>query len=134
MPLGMLASRANDSADNDDRDGPPAVDPATGWTISPIVAASLCIKPRGLLTPRQAAKVDALKNASAECNWRTNSIRSRLGSRLTVGKAMSRSRLVYAVAHTRKQAQHLLQAIGEGALRLLRLEYRPPPDWICHYY
>src|ERR1700722_5137978 len=30
--------------------------------------------------------------------------------------------LVYAVAHTRKQAQHLLQAIGEGPLRLLRLE------------
>ena len=43
-----------------------AVDPATGWSISPIVAASLCIKPRGLLTPRQAAKVDALKNASAD--------------------------------------------------------------------
>ena len=35
---------------------PRAVDRATGWTISPIVAASLCIKPRGLLTPRQAAK------------------------------------------------------------------------------
>ena len=43
-----------------------AVDPATGWTISPIVAASLCIKPRGLLTPSQAAKVDALKSASAD--------------------------------------------------------------------
>ena len=45
---------------------PRAVDPATGWTISPIVAASLCIKPRGLLTPSQAAKVDALKSASAD--------------------------------------------------------------------
>jgi transposase len=43
-----------------------AVDPATGWSISPIVAASLCIKPRGLLTPRQAAKVDALKSASPD--------------------------------------------------------------------
>jgi lambda repressor-like predicted transcriptional regulator len=32
---------------------PRAVDPATGWTISPIVAAALCIKPRGLLTPSQ---------------------------------------------------------------------------------
>ena len=59
-------SRANDSADNDDPTVPCAVDPATGWTISPIVAASLCIKPRGLLTPRQAAKVDALKSASAD--------------------------------------------------------------------
>jgi Transposase len=44
----------------------PAVDPATGWTITPIVAASLCIKPRGLLTANQAAKVDALKSASPE--------------------------------------------------------------------
>jgi transposase len=44
----------------------PAVDPATGWSISPIVAASLCIKPRGLLTPGQAAKVDALKSASPD--------------------------------------------------------------------
>ena len=43
-----------------------AADPATGWTITPIVAASLCIKPRGLLTPHQAAKVDALKSASPE--------------------------------------------------------------------
>jgi transposase len=45
---------------------PCAVDPMTGWSISPIVAASLCIKPRGLLTPRQAAKVDALKSASPD--------------------------------------------------------------------
>jgi transposase len=45
---------------------PFAVDPATGWTISPIVAASLCIKPRGLLTLGQAAKVDALKSASPD--------------------------------------------------------------------
>ena len=45
---------------------PCAVDPATGWSISPIVAASLCIKPRGLLTPRQAAKVGALKSASTD--------------------------------------------------------------------
>ncbi len=43
-----------------------AADPATGWTITPIIAASLCIKPRGLLTPDQAAKVDALKSASPE--------------------------------------------------------------------
>jgi hypothetical protein len=45
---------------------PRAVDPATGWLISPIVAAALCIKPRGLLTPIQAVKVDALKSASPE--------------------------------------------------------------------
>jgi transposase len=45
---------------------PSVIDPATGWAISPIVAASLCIKPRGLLTPGQAAKVDALKIASPD--------------------------------------------------------------------
>ena len=45
---------------------PGAVDPVTGWAITPIVAASLCIKPRGLLTPHQAAKVDALKSASSD--------------------------------------------------------------------
>jgi len=40
---------------------PMPVDPASGRSISPIVAAALCIKPRGLLTANQAAKVDALK-------------------------------------------------------------------------
>ena len=43
-----------------------AVDPATGWLISPIVAASLCIKPRSTLTAGQAAKIDALKAASSD--------------------------------------------------------------------
>jgi len=42
----------------------PAVDPATGWRISPIVAASLCMKPTPTLTPSEAAKVTALKKAS----------------------------------------------------------------------
>ena len=35
---------------------PPPLDPATGRSTSPIVAAALCIKPRGLLTANQAAK------------------------------------------------------------------------------
>jgi transposase len=38
------------------------VDPASGQSISPIVAAALCIKPRGVLTDNQAVKVDALKS------------------------------------------------------------------------
>lgn len=41
-------------------------DPLTGNLVSPIVAAALCIKPRGLLTEAQAAKVDAFKAASEE--------------------------------------------------------------------
>jgi transposase len=59
-------SRACDGAH--DRDGAPRrrSRDRTGWLISPIVAASLCIKPRGLLTSEQAAKVDALKSASPD--------------------------------------------------------------------
>jgi transposase len=39
------------------------LDPRTGGVISSIIAAALCIKPRSLLTPRQAEKVDILKQA-----------------------------------------------------------------------
>ncbi len=42
----------------------PVRDPETGHVISPVIAATLCIKPRGLLTERQAKKVDALKQGS----------------------------------------------------------------------
>jgi len=41
-----------------------AIDPTTGWQIAPMVAASLCMKPTPTLTPSEAAKVDALKEAS----------------------------------------------------------------------
>lgn len=41
---------------------PAAIDPVTSWSITPIVAAALCIKPRGALTKKQAAKVDVLKS------------------------------------------------------------------------
>jgi transposase len=41
-----------------------AIDPATGWQISPIASASLCMTPRDMLTSAQAAKVEALKQAS----------------------------------------------------------------------
>ena len=39
----------------------PVRDPDAGHMISSVVAAALCIKPRGLLTDRQAGKVNALK-------------------------------------------------------------------------
>lgn len=42
----------------------PVRDPDTGHMISSTVAAALCIKPRGLLTDRQARKVNALKQGS----------------------------------------------------------------------
>tara|TARA_R110002124_G_scaffold127318_2_gene287231 strand:+ start:6035 stop:7273 length:1239 start_codon:yes stop_codon:yes gene_type:complete len=42
----------------------PVRDPQTGHAISPVIAAALCIKPRGALTPGQARKIDALKAGS----------------------------------------------------------------------
>ena len=42
------------------------LDPMTGRRISPLIAAALCVKPRGQMTTRQIANVDALKAASAE--------------------------------------------------------------------
>jgi hypothetical protein len=45
---------------------PGAIDPVTGWLISPIVVAALCMKPHGLLRTGQAAKVAALKSALSE--------------------------------------------------------------------
>ena len=39
-------------------------DPETGHAISPVIAAALCIKPRGKLTLDQARKVDTLKAGS----------------------------------------------------------------------
>ncbi len=43
---------------------PLLLDPLTGHLVSPIVAAALCVKPRGLLPDAQAAKVDAFKAIS----------------------------------------------------------------------
>lgn len=42
----------------------PVRNPETGHAISPVIAAALCIKPRGKLTSDQARKVDALKAGS----------------------------------------------------------------------
>jgi transposase len=57
---------------------PQPLDPATGRSISPIAAAALCIKPRGLLTANQAAKVDAMKEDWPEfCTMRRLAMRFR---------------------------------------------------------
>jgi transposase len=42
------------------------VDPVTGNGIAPNIAAMLCLKPRGQLSAKQAAKVGAMKVASSE--------------------------------------------------------------------
>jgi transposase len=70
------AEKSETGEDNDDAaaartglsdrapDNLPVRDPQTGHLISPIVVATLCIKPRGALTINQARKVDALKQGS----------------------------------------------------------------------
>ncbi len=60
---GAVSSRSSKIASKPIEESP-AVDPATGWQISPVVAASLCMKPTRLLTPSENAKVTALKKAS----------------------------------------------------------------------
>lgn len=42
----------------------PAIDPVTGWQVSPVTAASLCMKPTRMLTHSEAARVAALKEVS----------------------------------------------------------------------
>ena len=59
------------SLEGDEQEEPAPVrlrtlDPMTGRVISPLTAAALCVKPRGQMTVRQIANVDALKVASAE--------------------------------------------------------------------
>ena len=59
-------------------DHAPVRDPHTGHLISPVVAAALCIKPRGALTINQERKVDALKQGSqAFASLRSFSMRFR---------------------------------------------------------
>lgn len=43
-----------------------ALDPMTGRQISPVVAAVLCVKPRGKMTERQLANVEVLKETCSD--------------------------------------------------------------------
>jgi hypothetical protein len=59
------------SLEGDEQEEPAPVrvrtlDPKTGRVISPLTTAALCVKPRGQMTARQLANVDALKAASAD--------------------------------------------------------------------
>ena len=76
---------------------PRPVDPATGRSISPIVAAALCIKPRGMLTANQAAKVDALKK-----DWPEFATMRRLAMRF---RGMLKSKSVAKLGSWLKDAQ-----------------------------
>ena len=44
----------------------PLGDPSTGYLVLRIDAAALCVKPRGMLTTKQAVTVDAFKASSTD--------------------------------------------------------------------
>ena len=62
--IGRVRSRTKAAPSQEKLRHEPVRDPETGHSISPVVAAALCIKPRGQLTAQQARKVDALKQGS----------------------------------------------------------------------
>jgi hypothetical protein len=72
---------------------PILVDPVTGHLVSPIVAATLCVKPRGLLTQAQAAKVDAFKGNISRIRHH-----ARVGHALVWHSARRRRRKAHCVA------------------------------------
>jgi transposase len=72
-PWRVASASKRDVADrhssNEDAPAPPRVrtlDPVTGRQISPVTAAALCVKPRGQMTERQLANLDALKETSRD--------------------------------------------------------------------
>ena len=84
----------------------PMRDPETGHAISPVIAAALCLKPRGLLTIDQEKKVIALKQGSNEfAQMRTLAMRLR---------GIFRSR------ESRKLDAWIDDAIGSGLVPIAR--------------
>jgi transposase len=61
-------------------------DPSTGGLISSIVAAALCVKPRGMLTESQQAKVAALKSSLHSFAAMTSALAMRFRSMMRSGK------------------------------------------------
>jgi transposase len=92
---------------------PQPLDPATGRSISPIVAAALCIKPRGLLTVNQAAKVDAMKK-----DWPEFATMRRLAMRFRgLIKSKSASKLGGWLRDAQKSGLYAMQRFARTAQR-----------------
>ena len=92
---------------------PQPLDPATGRSISPIVAAALCIKPRGLLTVNQAAKVDAMKK-----DWPEFATMRRLAMRFRgLIKSKSASKLGGWLIDAQKSGLYSMQRFARTAQR-----------------
>jgi Helix-turn-helix domain len=106
------------------------IDPMTGRVISPLTAAALCVKPRGQMTARQVANVDALKAASAEFTaMRRLAMRFRgllrggTAERLDAWLIDARASGIYAMQRFAKTIRQDLEAGPER--RVGALEQRP---------
>ncbi len=92
---------------------PMPFDPATGRSISPIVAAALCIKPRGLLTADQGVKVDALKR-----DWPEFAAMRRLAMRFRgMLKSMSVGKLGVWLKDAHKSGLYTMQRFARSLQR-----------------
>jgi hypothetical protein len=90
---------------------PRPVDPATGRSISPIVAVALCIKPRG--TVNQAAKVESMKE-----DWPEFATMRRLAMRFRgLLKSKSASKLGAWLRDAQKSGLYAMQRFARTAQR-----------------
>lgn len=94
------------------------LDPMTGRAISPLTAAALCVKPRGQMTARQAASVDALKAGSAEFTTMRRLamqfrglLRSGTAERLDAWLTDARASGIYAMQRFAKTIRQDLEAV-----------------------
>lgn len=95
---------------------PRPIAPATGRSISPIVAAALCIKPRGLLTANQATKVDAMKK-----DWPEFATMRRLAMRFRgMLKSKSVGKLGAWLRDAQKSGLYAMQRFARTAQREMR--------------
>jgi transposase len=94
------------------------LDPMTGRAISPLTAAALCVKPRGQMTARQVASVDALKAGSAEFTTMRRLamqfrglLRSGTAERLDAWLTDARASGIYAMQRFAKTIRQDLEAV-----------------------
>jgi transposase len=92
--------------------------PMTGRAISPLTAAALCVKPRGQMTDRQAASVDAVKAGSAEFTTMRRLamqfrglLRSGTAERLDAWLRDARASGIYAMQRFAKTIRQDLEAV-----------------------
>jgi hypothetical protein len=99
------------------------LDPMTGRAISPLTAAALCVKPRGQMTARQVANVDALKATSAEFTAMRHLamrfrglLRGGTPERLDAWLIDARASGIYAMQRFARTIRHDLEAVRNAVL------------------